>query len=102
MAGAMRKMAVYLGLVEDDRYDNPGYDPDDEFEPEPEPERARDRDRRQQPVHQSPVPDEPVRVVQPPRRGNPSQFRQKTDVPRELPPWHPSHLTAPTWRRTPP
>lgn len=45
MAYAMRKMAVYLGLVEDDRYDNPGYDPDDEFEPEPEPERARDRDR---------------------------------------------------------
>lgn len=65
MVGAMRKMAVYLGLVEDDRYDNPGYDPDDEFEPEPEMERARDRDRRQQPVHQAPVSDEPVRVVQP-------------------------------------
>lgn len=40
MAGAMRKMAVYLGLVEDDGYDGRGFDPDDEFEPEPEPERA--------------------------------------------------------------
>ena len=38
MAGAMRKMAVYLGLVEDDGYDGPGFDPDDEFEPEPEPQ----------------------------------------------------------------
>ena len=47
MAGAMRKMAVYLGLVEDDGYDGPGFDPDDEFEPEPEPERDR---RRHQPV----------------------------------------------------
>ena len=46
MAGAMRKMAVYLGLVEDDGYDGPGFDPDDEFEPEPEPERDR---RRHQP-----------------------------------------------------
>ncbi|MER5728099.1 cell division protein SepF [Streptomyces sp. NPDC002138] len=72
MAGAMRKMAVYLGLVEDDRYDNPGYDPDDEFEPEPEPERVRDRDRRQQPVsHQPPVQDEPVRIVQPPAQREP-------------------------------
>ncbi|MET3987620.1 cell division protein SepF [Streptomyces sp. PvR034] len=72
MAGAMRKMAVYLGLVEDDRYDNPGYDPDDEFEPEPEPERPRDRDRRQQAVsHQPPVQDEPVRVVQPPAQREP-------------------------------
>ncbi|MDJ0385130.1 cell division protein SepF [Streptomyces sp. G-G2] len=72
MAGAMRKMAVYLGLVEDDRYDNPGYDPDDEFEPEPEPERARDRDRRQQSVpHQPPVQDEPVRVAQPPAQREP-------------------------------
>ena len=67
MAGAMRKMAVYLGLVEDDRYDNPGYDPDDEFEPEPEPERVRDRSRERdrQPVHQSPVTDEPARAVAP-------------------------------------
>ncbi|MFC7216696.1 cell division protein SepF [Streptomyces polyrhachis] len=58
MAGAMRKMAVYLGLVEDDGYDGPGFDPDDEFEPEPEP----DRSRRQQPA----VVDEPVRMTHPP------------------------------------
>lgn len=64
MAGAMRKMAVYLGLVEDDGYDGRGYDPDDEFEPEPEPE----RDRRRQ-AHQTvpePEPEESVRVVHPP------------------------------------
>jgi cell division inhibitor SepF len=70
MAGAMRKMAVYLGLVEDDGYDGPGFDPDDEFEPEPEPERPRRGhgggghagalDRHQ------PSPDEPVRVAAPP------------------------------------
>ncbi|MFE4399904.1 cell division protein SepF, partial [Kitasatospora sp. NPDC056808] len=62
MAGAMRKMAVYLGLVEDDGYDGPGFDPDDEFEPEPEPERDR---RRHAPAHQEPA-EEPVRAPQPP------------------------------------
>ncbi|MCX2967602.1 cell division protein SepF [Streptomyces sp. TRM70308] len=64
MAGAMRKMAVYLGLVEDDGYDGRGYDPDDEFEPEPEPE----RDRRRQAGHAAheTQPEEPARVVQPP------------------------------------
>ena len=35
MAGAMRKMAVYLGLVEDDGYDGRGFDPDDDFDPSP-------------------------------------------------------------------
>ncbi|MEY9843473.1 cell division inhibitor SepF [Streptacidiphilus sp. BW17] len=41
MAGAMRKMAVYLGLVEDDGYDAQGYDPDDDdYGPEPEPLRT--------------------------------------------------------------
>jgi cell division inhibitor SepF len=69
MAGAMRKMAVYLGLVEDDGYDGPGFDPDDEFEPEPEPERPR---RTHQPpqhpqhqLHQTPQ-DEPARIVHAP------------------------------------
>lgn len=69
MAGAMRKMAVYLGLVEDDGYDGPGFDPDDEFEPEPEPERDR---RRHQPPHQVER-DEPVRAVQPPAPVNRSR-----------------------------
>jgi cell division inhibitor SepF len=65
MAGAMRKMAVYLGLVEDDGYDGRGYDPDDEFEPEPEPERDRRRHQAHQPSHDE-QPEEPVRVVHPP------------------------------------
>ena len=38
MAGAMRKMAVYLGLVEDDRYDD--YDEYDDEGSAPEPERT--------------------------------------------------------------
>ncbi|MFD9304151.1 cell division protein SepF [Streptomyces sp. NPDC060048] len=84
MAGAMRKMAVYLGLVEDDRYDNPGYDPDDEFEPEPEPERER---RRQQPAsHQSPVSDEPVRVVQPPAPREPLPMPVENGRPARIAP----------------
>ncbi|MEU2153677.1 MULTISPECIES: cell division protein SepF [unclassified Streptomyces] len=64
MAGAMRKMAVYLGLVEDDGYDGRGFDPDDDFEPEMDPEPERDR-RRHQPPHQVER-EEPVRAVQPP------------------------------------
>ncbi|MET8676543.1 cell division protein SepF [Streptomyces sp. NPDC004647] len=69
MAGAMRKMAVYLGLVEDDGYDGRGFDPDDEFEPEPEPDRA----RRQHQPHQSERShqDESVRVVHPPVQRGP-------------------------------
>ncbi|MEU6883617.1 cell division protein SepF [Streptomyces sp. NPDC046712] len=63
MAGAMRKMAVYLGLVEDDGYDGRGFDPDDDFEPELEPEP--ERERRHQPPRQIER-EEPVRVVQPP------------------------------------
>ncbi|WP_328298184.1 cell division protein SepF [Streptomyces sp. NBC_00435] len=84
MAGAMRKMAVYLGLVEDDRYDNPGYDPDDEFEPEPEPERER---RRQQPVsHQTPVSDEPVRITQPPAPREPTPMPIESGRPARIAP----------------
>ena len=32
MASAMRKMAVYLGLVEDDQHYDDGYDAYDEYE----------------------------------------------------------------------
>ncbi|WAX82050.1 cell division protein SepF [Streptomyces sp. KMM 9044] len=71
MAGAMRKMAVYLGLVEDDGYDGRGFDPDDDFEPELDPESERDH-RRHEPSHQShsahgahqPQRDEGVRIAQ--------------------------------------
>lgn len=68
MAGAMRKMAVYLGLVEDDGYDGRGFDPDDEFEPEPEPERDRRRHHQPQSHHssQKAEPEEQVRVMHPP------------------------------------
>ncbi|MBW5482839.1 cell division protein SepF [Streptomyces bambusae] len=86
MAGAMRKMAVYLGLVEDDRYDNPGYDPDDEFEPEPEPQPVRERDRRPQPAHQPPVTDEPVRVVQPPAQREPAPLPVESGRPARIAP----------------
>ena len=45
MAGSMRKMAVYLGLVEDDRYDHRYADEYDEFEDFDEGvEEQRDRD----------------------------------------------------------
>ncbi|MFD5556313.1 MULTISPECIES: cell division protein SepF [unclassified Streptomyces] len=79
MAGAMRKMAVYLGLVEDDGYDGRGFDPDDDFEPELDPESERDHRRHDTP-HQShqghgqPLQsqrDESVRVVQPPVQRDP-------------------------------
>ncbi len=80
MAGAMRKMAVYLGLVEDDGYDGPGFDPDDEFEPEvatppsgraaAEPDRAALRRPHGQhippPSQHQPQQDEPPRLVHAP------------------------------------
>ncbi|MDA2810733.1 cell division protein SepF [Nocardiopsis sp. RSe5-2] len=47
MAGAMRKMAVYLGLVEDDRYDHryaDEYDDFDDFEEGVEDRRERETD----------------------------------------------------------
>jgi cell division inhibitor SepF len=54
MAGAMHKMAVYLGLVEDDPHYDDGYDPYDEYDEygdqadqaEPEPERPSSRGGR--------------------------------------------------------
>ncbi|MEV6160470.1 cell division protein SepF [Streptomyces sp. NPDC052052] len=88
MAGAMRKMAVYLGLVEDDGYDGPGFDPDDEFEPEPEPER-----RRHQAAHQAERDrerdrerEEPVRVVQPPAQREPAQIPAERERPARIAP----------------
>ncbi|MEV1048581.1 cell division protein SepF [Streptomyces sp. NPDC049916] len=90
MAGAMRKMAVYLGLVEDDGYDGPGFDPDDEFEPEPESERDR---RRHQPPHQverdrerERERDEPVRVVTPPAQREPVQLPAESGRPARIAP----------------
>ncbi|GHH74199.1 cell division protein SepF 2 [Streptomyces sulfonofaciens] len=69
MAGAMRKMAVYLGLVEDDGYDGRGFDPDDDFEPELDPEPERDRRRHEAPLpsHQSRQSPQPHQSHQPQR-----------------------------------
>lgn len=111
MAGAMRKMAVYLGLVEDDGYDGRGFDPDDEFEPELDPEPERDR-RRHEPPHQSHQAhqahqsqrDESVRMVQPPAPRDPvphsASLTADPAVRRGSRPWHPSHKNAQAWRRT--
>ncbi|MER7111451.1 DUF552 domain-containing protein [Streptomyces sp. WAC05374] len=89
MAGAMRKMAVYLGLVEDDGYDGRGFDPDDDFEPELEPEPERDR-RRHQPPHQSSHQaerEEPVRVVQqPPVQRDPVPLPAESGRPARIAP----------------
>ncbi|MCD0481623.1 cell division protein SepF [Streptacidiphilus sp. ASG 303] len=76
MAGAMRKMAVYLGLVEDETYDGQGYDPDDDYDADPEPLRTgrteevpRQAAAPAQPVpHAAPVPERPVPVRQEPVR----------------------------------
>ncbi|MBO1333418.1 cell division protein SepF [Streptomyces sp. VRA16 Mangrove soil] len=86
MAGAMRKMAVYLGLVEDDGYDGRGFDPDDDFEPELDPEPERDHRRHEQShvSHNSRAvveEDEPVRVVQPPAQREP--VRPAASLPAE-------------------
>ncbi|GHF31749.1 MULTISPECIES: cell division protein SepF [Streptomyces] len=83
MAGAMRKMAVYLGLVEDDGYDGPGFDPDDEFEPEPEPDRRRQHQTHQTQQAQS---DEPVRVAQPPAQREPAPLVAETGRPARIAP----------------
>ncbi|GHJ38225.1 cell division protein SepF [Streptomyces sp. TS71-3] len=68
MAGAMRKMAVYLGLVEDDGYDGRGFDPDDDFEPELDPEPERDRRR-----HEAPLPSHQSRQSPQPHQSHQSQ-----------------------------
>ncbi|MET9291722.1 cell division protein SepF [Streptomyces sp. NPDC003077] len=87
MAGAMRKMAVYLGLVEDDGYDGRGFDPDDEFEPELDPEP--DRNRRQQhpaPTEQHVERDEPVRVVPPPAQREATPLASENGRPARIAP----------------
>ncbi|MEU8486003.1 MULTISPECIES: cell division protein SepF [unclassified Streptomyces] len=93
MAGAMRKMAVYLGLVEDDGYDGRGFDPDDDFEPELDPEPERDR-RRHELSHQShnthqphqSQRDESVRVVQPPAQREPAPLPAESGRPARIAP----------------
>ena len=108
MAGAMRKMAVYLGLVEDDGYDGPGFDPDDEFEPEPDPKpnvagaripprhvpcRGRSRSRCGWRI-------QPAAAGAANVRARPSGVSAPETDAGGSPPWHPSHLNVRTWRRT--
>jgi cell division inhibitor SepF len=65
MAGAVRKMAIYLGLLEDDGYDVQSYDPDDEdYGPEPEPLRTGRTEEVPRPV---PAPTAPAAFVAPMR-----------------------------------
>lgn len=93
MVSAMRKMAVYLGLVEDDGYDGRGFDPDDDFEPELDPEPERDR-RRHESSHQShnthqphqSQRDESVRVVQPPAQREPAPLPAESGRPARIAP----------------
>ena len=102
MAGAMRKMAVYLGLVEDDRDQVDGYfEEDEEWEyDEPAPRRSRSSERTSRSSDRSSsrssdrVPDraEPrtVTVVDPrePRRlyrDEPSNVSPMPSVAREVP-----------------
>src|SRR3954469_25685844 len=96
MAGAMRKMAVYLGLVEDDGYDGRGFDPDDDFEPEldPEPERDRRRHEAALPSHQlrqsqgthQPERDEPVRSPASPVHREPAPLSAESGRPARIAP----------------
>jgi cell division inhibitor SepF len=88
MAGAMRKMAVYLGLVEDDGYDGRGFDPDDDFEPEldPDPEPERRRHESSPPSHVSHVSHvSPERREEPARVSQPSPSREPVSRSASLP-----------------
>ncbi len=76
MAGALRKMAVYLGLMEDDRYDD--YDQYDQLDPE-EPDRRGDSTRQAGYMSEEP-PDAPTASVS----------RMPTRPPVSVAPTHPA------------
>lgn len=87
MAGAVRKVAIYLGLLEDDGYDVQSYDPDDEdYGPEPEPLRTGRTEEVPRPV------------PRPPRR--PPSWRRCARNPGWLQ-CHPSHQNVDMSRRAP-
>jgi cell division inhibitor SepF len=65
MAGAMRKMAVYLGLVEDDAYDEE-YEDYDMYEEEPKVERRRTADEMPVVAAITPVPGPAAEVAKDP------------------------------------
>ncbi|MCF2531310.1 cell division protein SepF [Yinghuangia soli] len=76
MAGAMRKMAVYLGLVEDDVYEYDDYDEDD-IGPDGRAERAAEQPRAER---------REERREEPPRREEPRERRE--EIPRSVPALH--------------
>jgi cell division inhibitor SepF len=81
MASAMRKMAVYLGLVEDDRYDD-DYDEYDVYD-EDTAERRRGEEESGQPTRaEEPMGREPVTPVPRPRRATLVQESTSSDLAR--------------------
>lgn len=108
MVGAMRKMAVYLGLVEDDGYDGRGFDPDDEFEPELDPEPSVTGGGTSRPTsrirHTSPNGTNRYEWCSLRRLAIrcriPLRSLRNPAVRRGSRPWRPSHKNAQAWRRT--
>jgi cell division inhibitor SepF len=81
MASAMRKMAVYLGLVEDDRYDD-DYDEYDVYDDDTA-ERRRGEEESGQPTRaEEPMAREPVTPVPRPRRATLVQESTSSDLAR--------------------
>jgi cell division inhibitor SepF len=81
MASAMRKMAVYLGLVEDDRYDD-DYDEYDVYDDDTA-ERRRGEEESGQPTRaEEPIGREPVTPVPRPRRATLVQESTSSDLAR--------------------
>ncbi|RJL31230.1 cell division protein SepF [Bailinhaonella thermotolerans] len=79
MPGAMRKMAVYLGLVEDDRYDKfDEYDEYDDYEKYDESRRLGDDVVRVPEVHE----ESPETVMPVERRATATLERRTTDLAR--------------------
>jgi cell division inhibitor SepF len=79
MAGAMRKMAVYLGLVEDDHYERyPSYGPDDEYDDYDDPRRG-DETGPGRPAEREEDPETPLPA---PRPATAVLERRTTDLAR--------------------
>lgn len=107
MAGAMRKMAVYLGLVEDDGYDGRGSTPTTtsslSWTPNPSGTAGATNRRISRTTlisHISPNGTNRYEWCSLPPSANRFRCPRNPDVRRESPPWHPSHLNARAWRRT--
>ncbi|WP_436773867.1 cell division protein SepF [Yinghuangia sp. YIM S09857] len=80
MAGAMRKMAVYLGLVEDDVYEYDDYDEDD-IGPDGRAERGSEQPRPERREERREELREPPREIREPRE-------RREELPRPVPALH--------------